>query len=108
MSIDLSDNTNYYSLGKKNDAIGFYKFDNNGTTTITLGANKAYLDTTAPSNSSKGFIFTYDDPTAIASIVNGQSSMANGQWYTLDGRKLAGKPTAPGVYIINKKKVLVK
>ena len=108
MSLDLSDNTNYYSLGKKNDAIGFYKFDNNGTTTITLGANKAYLNTTAPSNSSKGFIFTYDDPTAIASIVNGQSSTVNGQWYTLDGRKLAGKPTAPGVYIINKKKVLVK
>ena len=107
-TLDLSDATQYYALGRKSDKIGFYKYDNGGTTTITLGANKAYLETPAQSNPSKGFIFTYDDPTAIASIVNGQSSMVNGQWYTLDGRKLNGKPTAPGIYIINKKKVLVK
>ena len=107
MSLDLSDATPYYSLGKKNDAIGFYKYDNNGTTTITLGANKAYLETPASGNSSKGFIFVYDDPTAIASIVNDQSS-ANGQWYTLDGRKLAKQPTVSGIYIFNGKKVFVK
>ena len=29
-------------------------------------------------------------------------------WYTLDGRKLAKKPTTKGVYIINGKKVMVK
>ena len=108
MTLDLADGTPYYALGKKDDKIGFYKFDNSGTTTITLGANKAYLDTTAPSNPSKGFVFVYDDPTAIS---NAQTSMLNPQsdnWYTLDGRKLAGKPTAPGIYIVNKKKVLVK
>lgn len=106
-TLDLSDASPYYSLGKKNDAIGFYKYDNNGTTTITLGANRAYLDTTASSNSSKGFIFIYDDPTAIASILSGQSS-ANGQWYTLDGRKLNGVPTQRGIYINNGKKIVVK
>ena len=108
MTLDLGDSTPYYALGKKEGNIGFYKFYNNGTTTITLGANKAYLETPAQSNPSKGFIFTYDDPTAIS---NTQSSILNPQsdnWYTIDGRKLAGKPTAPGVYIINKKKVLVK
>ncbi len=104
MSLDLSDETNYYSLGKKDNQIGFYKFADG---TITLGANRAYLDTTAPSSSSKGFIFIYDDPTAIASILNGQSS-ANGQWYTLDGRKLNGVPTQRGIYINNGKKIVVK
>ncbi|MDO4950584.1 MAG: sialidase family protein [Bacteroidales bacterium] len=106
-TLDLSDATPYYSLGKKDDAIGFYKYDNNGTTTITLGANKAYLETPAASYSSKGFVFTFDDPTAIASILSGQSS-ANGQWYTLDGRKLNGVPTQRGIYINNGKKIVVK
>ena len=103
MSLDLSDETNYYSLGKKDNQIGFYKFADG---TITLGANKAYLETPASSNS-KGFIFVYDDPTAIASILSGQSS-ANGQWYTLDGRKLNGVPTQRGIYINNGKKIVVK
>ena len=29
-------------------------------------------------------------------------------WYTLDGRKLNGKPTAKGMYIVNGKKVVIK
>lgn len=39
---------------------------------------------------------------------NGQWSMDNGQWFSLDGRKLSGKPTIRGVYIVNGKKVFVK
>ena len=30
------------------------------------------------------------------------------QWYTLDGRRLNGKPVKPGLYIIGGKKVMVK
>lgn len=29
-------------------------------------------------------------------------------WYTLDGRKLQGKPTAPGIFINGKKKVVIR
>jgi hypothetical protein len=29
-------------------------------------------------------------------------------WYSLDGRKLSGKPTKSGVYIHNGKKVVIK
>jgi hypothetical protein len=29
-------------------------------------------------------------------------------WYTLNGHKLAGKPTQKGVYIHNNKKVIIK
>jgi hypothetical protein len=29
-------------------------------------------------------------------------------WYTLDGRKLSGKPTQKGIYVNSGKKVLVK
>jgi len=33
---------------------------------------------------------------------------ATAQWYTLDGRRLSGKPTEKGVYINNGKKVMIK
>ena len=105
MELDLGETTPNYSLGN-NNGIGFYKFNDGYTSIITLGANKAYLQTGA--NTSKGFIFTFDDATAIAPIVNGQSSMVNDNWYTLDGRKLSGKPTMPGIYINNGKKIMIR
>jgi hypothetical protein len=30
------------------------------------------------------------------------------EWYSLDGRRLSGKPTTKGVYINNGKKVAIK
>ena len=42
----------------------------------------------------------------ITSIAN--STHSNGKWYSLDGRQLKGKPTAKGVYIHSRRKVVVK
>ena len=33
---------------------------------------------------------------------------STGSWYSLDGRKLEGKPTAKGMYIVNGRKVIIK
>ena len=49
----------------------------------------------------------YDESTGIESIDNRQLAMGN-SWYTLDGRRLNGKPTEKGVYIYNSKKVIIK
>ena len=50
------------------------------------------------------------DPTGILEIVNGQ--MVNGNfsdgWYDLSGRRLNGKPSAPGIYINNGQKLIIK
>ena len=47
--LDLSNETSYYYLGRVNGNVGFYKFKSaDGFTTITLGANKAYMDTSVP------------------------------------------------------------
>ena len=109
MSLDLSDETSYYSLGKKNNIIGFYKFDKNGTTSITLGANKAYLDTSASANSIKGFIFDFDDdPDAIKTLSD--SPLKGENIYNLAGQMVNGKSVngklPKGIYIVNGKKVL--
>jgi hypothetical protein len=36
------------------------------------------------------------------------SDLHSGAWYTLDGQKLDGRPTAKGVYILNGKKIVMK
>ena len=81
----------------------------------TIGACRAYFKL-ADGSPAKHFVLTFgsadddDDITAIASqeMVNGQSSMANGEWYTLSGVRLNGKPSAKGIYIHNGKKIVVQ
>ena len=46
------------------------------------------------------------DGTGIKSIDNGQLIIDN-CWYTIDGRKLDGKPTMKGVYVIDGRKVVI-
>lgn len=54
-------------------------------------------------------VFKDSETTGIDSpspILHSQSSILNSGWYTLDGRKLNGKPTQKGIYIYNGKKIL--
>ena len=104
LELDLGDGTNYYALGKKNNEIGFYKFQDGSTTSITLGANRAYLDTTAPANPVKGFTFDFSGADGIDEIVNGKS--VNGKWFNLSGQRLS-KPQK-GINIIDGQKVIIK
>ena len=55
------------------------------------------------------------NPSGIATgevlPLNDNGEMINdkaGSWYTIDGRKLSGKPTKMGIYIVNGKKVVIK
>lgn len=53
-----------------------------------------------------------DDPVGIKEIKNESLTPAlsrgEGDWFDLSGRKLSGKPTKSGLYIVGGKKVLVK
>ena len=48
-----------------------------------------------------------DTPTGISDVTTDLRSGDDG-WYTIDGRRLAGKPTQSGIYINNGKKILIK
>lgn len=88
-----------FVLANGNNGVGFYKY--NGT---NLGGFRAYLVDGA--NSSSGFTFNFvndDDPTAVESAV--KETVANGQYYDLQGRKVAA-PQKGQIYIVNGKKVL--
>lgn len=47
-------------------------------------------------------------PTTTGIVNAHRSSLNAQQYYTLDGRKLNGKPTQKGIYIVNGKKIVVK
>ena len=49
-----------------------------------------------------------DDATGIHSIDKLTTDDADGAWYGIDGRRLQGKPTKRGLYIVNGKKVVIK
>ena len=100
MSLDLSDATNYYSLGKLDGEIGFYKFTDG---TISLGANKAYLEVPA-AGGVKGFALGFGEDGVLE--LNGNRTDETSEWYNLAGQRVS-KPTR-GVYIVNGKKVTVK
>jgi len=49
-----------------------------------------------------------DNTTGIISTTNDTNDTNSDAWFTLDGRRLQGQPTAKGLYIVNGKKVIVK
>ena len=53
-------------------------------------------------------LFFGDDETNGIKITNFTNLTNSAGWYTLDGRKLDGKPTKKGLYINNGKKVVIK
>ena len=53
----------------------------------------------------KYITFTIDDASAISTQVLDAPAET---WYTVDGHRLSGKPSKPGIYIVNGKKVTVK
>ncbi len=54
--------------------------------------------------------FGDDEATGIISIENGKLTIDNASdaWYSLDGRKLQGKPSVKGVYVNKGRKVVIK
>ena len=99
----------YYVLGKYKNAedgveFGFQRYQGD-----YLPAHKAFLEVNGTANA-RGLHMVFDDATGIRSIDNGQLTIDNlaGAWYSLDGRRLSGKPTKSGVYVNNGRKVVIK
>ena len=72
---------------------------------ISADANKAWLEIPASANGARQLKIVFADATT--SIHNSQFTIDNGDWYDLNGRKIA-KPTKKGVYIKDGKKVVIK
>lgn len=101
-----------YTLSRGNGGtgtMGFYKFS--GT---SLDPYKAHLeiDPSSPSPARGFFDIDDDETTGILTppltppLIGAGSSEA--AWYSLDGRRLSGKPQKKGIYVRNGQKYIVK
>ena len=93
----------HYILNKIDDNVGFYKAADGKK----VGVYKAYLTATnVPAGARLSIVFDNEETTAIKGVANSQKPKANGQYYDLQGRRVA-QPTK-GLYIVNGKKVVIK
>ena len=73
-----------------------------------LAAGKIYLDNTTGGAHAR-LAIVWEEPSDIdiphPSTLNLQPE---GTWYTLDGRRINGKPTKKGLYLMNGQKIIVK
>ena len=91
---------------KNNQNFGFHEL-----ATTNVPARKAFLAINDPDPSiARQFTMVFENATGIQSIDHSPLTIDHydGAWYSLDGRRLNGKPTAKGVYVKNGKKVVIK
>lgn len=104
-----ANNMLYYPISqnyKVNSFRGYFQLKN-GLTAFAASSQ-------AGANNVKEFMLNFGDETTgiiemetNSSLFNLHSSFREG-WYTLDGRKLSGKPSQKGIYINNGKKIIIK
>ena len=89
--------------------LGYAKTDRTIANGKALGAFHAYFNIPVPAAASS-FVINFGDDISDATRLNDNVKIKNDKeadaWYTLDGLKLQGEPTAKGVYIYNGKKVV--
>ena len=95
-----------YGKGEHSGVFGWY-YGAEGGGAFASGAHKAWLTIPAGGNQARFLALPGYDGHATG-IVNSEWLMVDGEWFTLDGRRLSGKPTKKGVYIHAGRKVVVK
>lgn len=83
------------------------------STSGTIPAHRCYLlFATNVASGTRSFSIDHGDGTTALREVRSEGvkgeKLADGEWYTLQGRKFTTKPTKPGLYILNGKKIVVK
>lgn len=101
--LQISDNNTadgVYVLANGADGAGFYRWMGG-----KLGAGRVYLPVS--SSASKFLPFGDGETTSLREEVkvNSEKPAADAAWYTLDGRRLNGRPAQKGIYIYNGKKL---
>lgn len=84
----------------------FYIYNPNYTATPAEEEEQQQGGGNAPSLSTLRFVI--EEESTGVSDARSKMEDVRGDWYTLDGRKLSGKPTKAGLYIKNGRKTVIK
>lgn len=99
----VADGCDVYTLATVGGVMGFYKF-----TGAALNPNRAHLEIPQSSPAPvRGFI-GLGGGDGTTGIVTMDYTDADDAWFTLDGRKLDGRPIQKGIYVNGGRKVLIK
>ena len=92
-------------LSNKGGNFGFHEL-----ATKNVPARKAFLALSGEAAKARQFTMVFEDATGISEElrVKSEEFATATDWYTLDGRKLSGKPTKSGVYVNSGRKVVIK
>lgn len=93
----------FYVMGMTSKGFGFHKY-----TGDTVPAHKAFLFVPSYSNAPTSILFSFSDAITGIQGIQGADTQEADVWYTLNGMRLQGKPNAPGIYINNGKRIIVK
>jgi hypothetical protein len=83
---------------------------------MTINPFRAYLQLNGATAQTRAYVINFGNDNVETGIIEAEansslftlhSSLKEG-WYTLDGLKLQGKPTAKGIYIHNGRKYIIK
>jgi hypothetical protein len=105
----VSSDTDYSTLMEGKNAIYILKGDQfYRASSGVLKANRCYLAMPSSSTPAPSRVM-FGDGEDGATGIDGPDVVSEDQrdWYSLDGRKLLGRPTRKGVYILNGKKVVI-
>ena len=119
MSITFKGTYNPVSFGEGGDNTVLYLGANNTlyypSGAMTINAQRAYFQLTGLTAGEKAdgirsFVLNFGDESSTLGVTTPLSSRSGGEasWYTLDGRRLSGKPATKGLYINNGKKVIIR
>ena len=85
---------------------------------MSIGSCRAYFQllgdltagepTTSTSQGIKAFVLNFGEETGIETVYDSGFRVDGSGWYTLDGRRIDGKPSAKGIYVHDGVKVMIK
>lgn len=97
-----ADQGTIYTMNVEHSTLGFYRFTGN-----KLNAHKAFLAINKSSDAPTRIIFDMGETTGIQDVELRNDNGFDG-YFTIDGRHFNGSPTAPGIYIVNGRKIIIK
>ena len=91
-----------YTMGNTSAGFGFHRY-----TGEYVPAGKAFLPLNIENGAKPILTMVFANETTGIKSVSSDSNEQN-DWFSLDGTRLNGKPSQPGIYVNGKKKVVIK